>query len=84
MVAEDGVAARIISLMPETPVSRFRINRRSLDKLARLRALLEKSDADILEDAIDHLLGTLERDQPVWKTAPSDSRKGHKPPRDAA
>jgi hypothetical protein len=82
---EEGAVARIIELMPETPVSRYRLNARTKERLERLRGLMDKTEAEILEDAVAHLLGTLERDQPIWPTAPSDRQTRHKrPPRDAA
>ena len=81
---EEGAVARIIELMPETPVSRHRLSARTREQLEVLHDVLGKTESEILEDAVAHLLGTLERDQPVWLTAPSDRGKRHKRPPDAA
>ncbi len=78
-----GAEIRILELPRVTRSYRF--DDRTLERLNKLaRRLPSKSDTAILEDAIAHLLGTLERDQPTWMTAPSDSQKGHKRPPDAA
>lgn len=81
------VENRILSLMPaQRSNSRsYRFTNGSVKKLERLSGLLEKTDTQIIEEAIAHLLGTLERDQPVWMTSPPGDEKTHKrPPRDAA
>lgn len=64
----------------------YRFTNSSVKKLERLGDILEKSDTQIIEDAIAHLLGTLERDMPTWQTSPRETEKTHKrtPPRDAA
>jgi len=63
----------------------YRFTNSTTRKLEKLADLLEKSDTQIIEDAIAHLLGTLERDQPLWATSPGDDKKSHKrPPSDAA
>lgn len=63
----------------------YRFTNSTVSKMERLAALLEKTDTQILEEAVAHLLGTLERDQPVWMTSPKDREEGHKrPPRNAA
>jgi len=62
----------------------FRFTNSTAKKLDRLARLTEKSDTAIIEDAIAHLLGTLDRDQPVFLTSPRDSEKGHKRGGDAA
>lgn len=62
----------------------YRFSKVTADRLQRLADLLEKSDTAILEDAIAHLLGTLDRDEPIYLTSPNDRQKRHKPPRDAA
>jgi hypothetical protein len=62
----------------------YRFTNSTAKKLERLSDLTEKTDTSIIEDAIAHLLGTLERDQPIFLTSPQDPRKGHKGPRDAA
>lgn len=49
-------------------------------RLERLADILEKSDTGILEDAIAHLLGTIDRDLPVYLTSLMDKRKGPKRP----
>lgn len=58
----------------------YRFTNGSVKKLERLGRLLEKSDTQIIEDAIAHLLGTLERDHPVFLTSPGDTQKGPKRP----
>jgi predicted transcriptional regulator len=62
----------------------YRFTNSTAKKLERLADIMEKSDTAIIEEAIAHLLGTLERDQAVWMTSPKDAQKGHKNPRDAA
>jgi len=52
--------------------------------MERLRKLTQKTDSEIIEDAIAHLLGSLERDLPTYITAPSDRVKSHKRGGDAA
>lgn len=74
-----GPAIRFQVMPTEKGASRsFRFSTVTSRRLERLSDLLEKSDTAILEDAIAHMIGTLERDQPVWLTAPSDGRKHHK------
>lgn len=70
--------------MPETPVSRFRINQRAKDRIARIRDLTGKSDAEILQDAVAHMLSSLEQEQPINLIVPSERKEGRRPPRDAA
>lgn len=76
----------ILRLMaPEKGTSRsFRFSGITAKRLERLGKMVEKSDTAIIEDAIAHLLGTLERDEPIRMTAPSDDPKRHKRPPDAA
>ena len=70
---------RIIELMPDP--SAYRLSPQAKRQLKQLAEQQDKSDAEILEIAIAHLLGTLDRDQPVFLTS---SKKTHKSPRDAA
>lgn len=76
--------ARIFTMPTEKTTRSFRFSKVTSERMARLADLLEKSDTAILEDAIAHLLGTLERDQPVWQITPAELRKRPKSPRDAA
>ena len=78
-------ASRIIELMP-TPKEGygFRLSPLAKRRLARMATDMEKSEAQILEIAITHLLGTLEREQGIWMTAAEPPRKSHKRPPDAA
>jgi len=62
----------------------YRFTNSTASRLERLADMLEKSDTAIIEEAIAHLLGTLERDQPVWLTSPPKGRDGHKRGGDAA
>jgi hypothetical protein len=82
------VEAAILRLNMPTEKSKsrnFRFTNSTNSKLERLADILEKSDTAIIEDAIAHLLGTLERDNPVYLTSPRGTEKTHKrPPRDAA
>jgi len=66
------------------PQRGFKLSAATNRRLERLSRILDKSDTAIIEDAIAHLLGTLERDEPIRMTAPSDTSKAHKSPRDAA
>lgn len=70
--------------MPETPVSRHRLNARTREGLEELRGLTGKSEAEIIDDAVAHLLGTLEHDEKIWPARPAERRKGHKRPPDHA
>lgn len=57
----------------------YRFSNGSVKKLQRLSAIRpDMSDTAIIEAAIAHLLGTLEREQPVWLTSPGDLQKSHK------
>jgi hypothetical protein len=57
----------------------YRFDEQTIQRLNKLSNRLgAKTETDILEDAIAHLLGSLERDQPVWMTAPSEVLKSHK------
>jgi predicted transcriptional regulator len=62
----------------------YRFTNKTAANIARLADLMEKSDTAIIEDAIAHLLGSLERDQSLWATRPGDIKKTHKRPPDAA
>lgn len=84
MSVDNTAVARIIELMPETPASRFRINALAKERLAKIKEFNGKKDAQILEDAIAHLLSSLERDESVHQVVPSEQRSGRRPPRDAA
>ncbi len=76
----------ILSVVPaEKSNSRsYRFSNSTIKRLDRLGDITEKSVTAILEDAVAHLLGTLERDLPVYLTSPRDSEKRHKRPPDAA
>jgi hypothetical protein len=41
-------------------------------RLERLRRMVDKSPSGVLSLALAHLLATLERDQPIWLTVPSE------------
>jgi hypothetical protein len=79
-----GLEFRIIDLPRKTQSYRF--SDKTVDRLEKLGVILPtKTDTAIIEDAVAHLLATLESDDPrVHITAPSDARKGHKRPPDAA
>ena len=65
----------------------FRFSDKTVERLNKLGAILPtKTDTAIIEDAVAHLLATLESDDPrVHIIAPSDAQKTHKrSPRDAA
>jgi hypothetical protein len=66
------------------PQRGFKFSGVTAKRLERLGKILEKSDTAIIEDAIAHLLGTLERDEPIRLTAPSDVPNRHKRGGDAA
>jgi hypothetical protein len=79
-----GLEFRLLEMPRKTQSYRF--GDKTVDRLRKLGAILPtKTDTAIIEDAVAHLLATLESDDPrVHITAPSDTRKGHKTPRDAA
>jgi hypothetical protein len=64
----------------------YRFSDQTGERLKKLGEKLEsKTETQILEDAVAHLLSTLDRDLPVYMTAPSDGAKRHKrTPSDAA
>jgi hypothetical protein len=80
------VESAILRLMPieKGPQRGFKLSAATNRRLQRLSRILDKSDTAIIEDAVAHLLGTLERDEPVRMTSPSDDPKRHKRPPDAA
>ncbi len=55
----------------------YRFTNSTASRLEKLADILEKSDTAIIEEAIAHLLGTLERDQPVWLTSPPKAVPKH-------
>jgi len=62
---------------PKKTTSRhFRSSEATNKRLAKLQKILEKDDTAIIEDAISHLLYSLERDQPVWFTPPKKPQGG--------
>lgn len=79
-----GATARIIELMPEKTPTTFRLSPLAKRRLRAMAESTDRSDAEILEIAIAHLLGTLDRDQPVWMTGTKPLPKTHKRPPDAA
>jgi hypothetical protein len=63
----------------------YRFDEQTVERLNKLSNRLgNKTETQIITDAIGHLLGSLERDQPIWMTAPSESQKSHKRPSNAA
>lgn len=44
----------------------------------KLTGRLGKTETEIVSVGVAHLLGSLERDQPIWMTAPSEAQKSHK------
>jgi hypothetical protein len=81
-VGVDGrFQARIIELMPETPVSRFRLNELARRRLAAMVKQTGKSDAELVELAITDLRARLLRGEGVVMTIPDepiDPPRGHK------
>jgi hypothetical protein len=79
-----GLGFEIIDLPRKTQSYRF--SDKTVDRLEKLGIILPtKTDTAIIEDAVAHLLATLESTDPrVHITAPSDVQKRHKSPKDAA
>lgn len=73
--------AKIFTMPIEKTTRSYRFSKVTQDRIERLGELLQKSDTQILEDAIAHLLGTVDRDQPVWVTSPHDRKRGTSGPR---
>jgi len=78
-----GVALEVLRLPREARSYRF--DELTLERLNKLsNRLAGKGETEIVRDALGHLLGSLERDQAVWMTAPSEVQKanpsGHKRP----
>lgn len=72
-----GVELEIVNL-PRTARS-YRFDEQTIQSLNKLANRLgSKTDTEIVSIGIAHLLGSLERDNPIWMTAPSDTQKGHK------
>jgi hypothetical protein len=80
----QGAILRLTMPTEKSNSRSYRFTNSTAKKLERLAAITEKSDTAIIEDAIAHLLGTLERDNPIYLTSPRDIGKTHKNPRDAA
>jgi hypothetical protein len=81
----EGAILRLKMPTEKSSSRSYRFTNKTAANLERLAELMEKSDTQIIEDAIAHLLGTLERDQPLWATRPGDVKSSHKRgPRDAA
>lgn len=81
MEVDGGADARIIQLMPETPVSRFRLNALAVRRLKAMMAQTGKTDVELVEIAITDLRARLLRGEGVVMTIPEepdDSPKGHK------
>jgi hypothetical protein len=78
----DGNAdARIIQLMPETPVSRFRLNDLARRRLAAMVKQTGYSEAQLVEIAITDLRAKLLHGEGVRMTIPEepdDDPKSHK------
>jgi hypothetical protein len=78
---DGGESARIIQLMPETPVSRFRLNALARQRLKAMASETGKSETELVETAITNLRAALLRGEGVVMTIPEDpvgGPKGHK------
>lgn len=80
----QGAILRLTMPTEKTNSRSYRFTNSTVKKMERLADILEKSDTAIIEDAIANMLGTLERDNPVYLTNPGDIRKTHKRGGDAA
>jgi hypothetical protein len=79
-----GVDLEILSL-PARPTRNYRLDELTLERLNKLAGRLGgKTETQIIIDAVAHFLGSIERDQPVWVTSPSEGQKSHKRRPDAA
>jgi hypothetical protein len=56
----------------------YRFDELTMERLNKLAGRLGKTETEIVSAGVAHLLGTLERDQPIWMTAPSEGQKSHK------
>lgn len=71
-----GVNLEVLRLPREARSYRF--DEQTLERLNKLANRLQgKNETDIVRDAVAHFLGTLERDQPLWMTAPSEAQKAN-------
>ena len=73
--------------MPETPVSRFRLNELARRRLKAMAAQTGKSESELVELAITDLRARLLRGEGVVMTIPDDpddGPKSHKRPRRVA
>jgi hypothetical protein len=79
-----GVEFKILELAKTS--KHYRLSDKTLARLEKLRELAPgKSDTELVQDAVAHLLGTLESDDPrIFTHVPSEGRKRHKDPHDAA
>jgi hypothetical protein len=63
----------------------YRFDELTVQRLNKLANRLgSKTETEIVSVGIAHLLGSIERDQAVWMTAPSEATRAHKRSRDAA
>ena len=69
---------RIIRLMPETPVSRFRLNELTRRRLKAMAAQTGKKETELVELAITDLRARLLRGEGVVMTIPADPDDGPK------
>ena len=57
----------------------YRFDELTMERLNKLANRLgSKTETEIVSVGIAHLLGSIERDQAVWMTAPSETQKSHK------
>lgn len=62
----------------------YRFDELTIQRLNKLANRLGKTETEIVSTGVAHLLGSLERDQPLWMTAPSEGTRSHKRPSNAA
>ena len=62
----------LIELDGKRQPSSFRLSPRAEQRLTRLAQRLAVNRTQAVEDAIAHLLGTIERDLPTWRTIPGE------------
>lgn len=63
--------------LPRTTRS-YRFDELTIQRLNKLTGRLGMTETETVSRGIAHLLGSIERDQPLWMTAPSEAQKSHK------
>ena len=64
-----------LHVLPMSEPLNVRLSARAAARLDRLQRKLSASKTQVVEDALVHLLGSLERDQAIWLTVPGEAQE---------